>query len=194
MKNYLNLLLFVLIAVLMISVSALISQNINQTKEINRQKQNVFSLNDTISQIKNKNGEYISKISSMTYTIDEYERFMAKDAQTIKDMNIKLKNALNSTKIVTVTETKFKERIIIQPDSTTCFDYTDGWTSISACFNKDSIAGNFSNREELFLVVHTERTKKFLWWRYGTKITNITAKSENKNTTISELKYTILKN
>ena len=193
MKNYLNLLLFVLIAVLMISVSALISQNINQAKEINRQKQNVYSLNDTISHIKNKNGEYIAKISSMTYTLGEYERFMAKDAQTIKDMNIKLKNALNSTKIVTVTETKFKEKIIMQPDSTTCFDYTDGWTSISACFSKDSIAGKFSNREELFLVVYTERTKKFLWWRYGAKITNITAKSENKNTTISELKYTVFK-
>lgn len=194
MKQYLNLLLFVILAVLMVSVSALISENSKQKKEIARQAQNTNVLNDSISTFKNKHGEYISTIGALSYTVGEYERFMAKDKQTISDMKIKLKNALNTTKVETKTEVVFKEKLIYKPDSTVCFEFSDSFTSIDACINEDSIAGKFTNKENLFLVVHTEKTKRFLWWRYGTKVTDISAKSENPNTTIEKLQYTIIKN
>ena len=194
MKQYLNLLLFVILAVLMVSVSALISENSKQKKEIARQAQNTNVLNDSISTFKNKHGEYISKIGALSYTVGEYERLMAKDKQIISDMKIKLKNALNTTKVETKTEVVFKEKLIYNPDSTVCFEFSDGWSSIDACINEDSIVGKFTNKENLFLVVHTEKTKRFLWWRYGTKVTDISAKSENPNTTIEKLQYTIIKN
>lgn len=194
MKQYLNLLLFVILAVLMVSVSALISENSKQKKEIARQAQNTNVLNDSISTFKNKRGEYISTIGALSYTVGEYERLMAKDKQTISDMKIKLKNALNATKVETKTEVVFKEKLIYKPDSTVCFEFSDSFTSIDACINEDSIVGKFTNKENLFLVVHTEKTKRFLWWRYGTKVTDISAKSENPNTTIEKLQYTIIKN
>lgn len=194
MKQYLNLLLFVILAVLMVSVSALISENSKQKKEIARQAQNTNVLNDSISTFKNKHGEYISKIGALRYTVGEYERLMAKDKETISNMKIKLKNALNTTKVETKTEVVFKEKLIYKPDSTVCFEFSDGWSSIDACINEDSIVGKFTNKENLFLVVHTEKTKRFLWWRYGTKVTDISAKSENPNTTIEKLQYTIIKN
>ena len=193
MKQYLNLLLFVILATLMISVSALISENAKNEKEIERISKNISVANDSINYYRDKAGEYVATIGALSYTVGEYERFMAKDKQTISDMKIKLKNALNTTKVETKTEVIFKEKLIYKPDSTVCFEFSDSFTSIDACINKDSIVGKFTNKENLFLVVHTEKTKRFLWWRYGTKVTDISAKSENPNTTISKIQYTIIK-
>lgn len=193
MKQYLNLLLFVILATLMISVSALISENAKKEKEIERISQNISIANDSVRYYKDRSGEYVATIGALSYTVGEYKRFMAKDKETINDMKIKLKNALNTTNVETKTEVVFKEKLIYKPDSTVCFEFSDSFTSIDACINKDSIAGIFKNREELFLVVHTKKTKRFLWWRYGTKITDISAKSENPNTTISKIQYTIIK-
>lgn len=193
MKQYLNLLLFVILAALMISVSALISENAKKEKEIERISQNISVANDSVRYYKDRVGEHVATIGALSYTVGEYERFMAKDKQTISDMKIKLKNALNTTKVETKTEVVFKEKLIYKPDSTVCFEFSDSFTSIDACINKDSIVGKFTNKENLFLVVHTEKTKRFLWWRYGTKVTDISAKSENPNTTIEKLQYTIIK-
>ena len=164
-----------------------------QEAEISRKTQNIEVLSGEITTSKTKSEQLMSKIGALTYTVDEYERLKAKDAETIADMKIRLKNVSNSTRIQTVTETKFVDKLITQPDSTICFDYSDKFNAFSGCLNKDSIFGKFSNREELFLVVHTKRTKKFLFWEYGRKITEISAKSENPETRISKIDYIVVK-
>ena len=164
-----------------------------QEAEISRKTQNIEVLNGEITTSKTKSEQLMSKIGALTYTVDEYERLKSKDAETIADMKIRLKNVSNSTRIQTVTETKFVEKLITQPDSTICFDYSDKFNAFSGCLNKDSIFGKFSNREELFLVVHTKKTKKFLCWEYGRKITEISAKSENPETQISKIDYIVVK-
>ena len=164
-----------------------------QEAEISRKTQNIEVLSGEITTSKTKSEQLMSKIGALTYTVDEYERLKAKDAETIADMKIRLKNVSNSTRIQTVTETKFVEKLITQPDSTICFDYSDKFNAFSGCLNKDSIFGKFSNREELFLVVHTKKTKKFLFWEYGRKIAEISAKSENPETRISKIDYIIVK-
>ena len=164
-----------------------------QEAEISRKTQNIEVLSGEITTSKTKSEQLMSKIGSLTYTVGEYERLKAKDAETIADMKIRLKNVSNSTRIQTITETKFVDKLITQPDSTICFDYSDKFNAFSGCLNKDSIFGKFSNREELFLVVHTKRTKKFLFWEYGRKITEISAKSENPETRISKIDYIVVK-
>jgi len=164
-----------------------------QKAEISRKTQNIEVLSGEITTSKTKSEQLMSKIGALTYTVGEYERLKAKDAETIADMKIRLKNVSNSTRIQTVTETKFVDKLITQPDSTICFDYSDKFNAFSGCLNKDSIFGKFSNREELFLVVHTKRTKKFLFWEYGRKITEISAKSENPETRISKIDYIVVK-
>lgn len=164
-----------------------------QKAEISRKTQNIEVLNGEIKTSKTNSEQLMSKIGALTYTVGEYERLKAKDAEIIADMKIRLKNVSNSTRIQTVTETKFVEKLITQPDSTICFDYSDKFNVFSGCLSKDSIFGKFSNREELFLVVHTKKTKKFLFWEYGRKITEISAKSENPETRISKIDYIVIK-
>ena len=193
MKKYIYLgiaaVLFLMSVALVISFDKIEKQK----AEISRKTQNIEVLSGEITTSKTKSEQLMSKIGALTYTVGEYERLKAKDAETIADMKIRLKNVSNSTRIQTVTETKFVEKLITQPDSTICFDYSDKFNAFSGCLNKDSIFGKFSNREELFLVVHTKRTKKFLFWEYGRKITEISAKSENPETRISKIDYIVVK-
>ena len=193
MKKYIYLgiaaVLFLMSVALVISFDKIGKQN----AEISRKTQNIEVLSGEITTSKTKSEQLMSKIGALTYTVDEYERLKAKDAETIADMKIRLKNVSNSTRIQTVTETKFVDKLITQPDSTICFDYSDKFNAFSGCLNKDSIFGKFSNREELFLVVHTKKTKKFLCWEYGRKITEISAKSENPETRISKIDYIVVK-
>jgi len=193
MKKYIYLgiaaVLFLMSLALVISFDKIEKQRV----EISRKTQNIDVLNGEITTSKTNSEQLMSKIGALTYTVDEYERLKAKDAETIADMKIRLKNVSNSTRIQTVTETKFVEKLITQPDSTICFDYSDKFNAFSGCLNKDSIFGKFSNREELFLVVHTKKTKKFLFWEYGRKITEISAKSENPETRISKIDYIVVK-
>ena len=193
MKKYIYLgiaaVLFLMSVALVISFDKIEKQKV----EISRKTQNIEVLSGEITTSKTKSEQLMSKIGALTYTVGEYERLNAKDAETIADMKIRLKNVSNSTRIQTVTEIKFVEKLITQPDSTICFDYSDKFNAFSGCLNKDSIFGKFSNREELFLVVHTKRTKKFLFWEYGRKITEISAKSENPETRISKIDYIIVK-
>ena len=193
MKKYIY--LGIAAALFLMSVALVISfDKIGKQKaEISRKTQNIEVLSDEITTSKTKSEQLMSKIGALTYTVGEYERLKAKDAETIADMKIRLKNVSNSTRIQTITETKFVDKLITQPDSTICFDYSDKFNAFSGCLNKDSIFGKVSNREELFLVVHTKRTKKFLFWEYGRKITEISAKSENPETRISKIDYIIVK-
>ena len=193
MKKYIYLgiaaVLFLMSVALVISFDKIEKQK----AEISRKTQNIEVLSGEITTSKTKSEQLMSKIGALTYTVGEYERLKAKDAETIADMKIRLKNVSNSTRIQTVTETKFVDKLITQPDSTICFDYSDKFNAFSGCLNKDSIFGKFSNREELFLVVHTKRTKKFLFWEYGRKITEISAKSENPETRIIKIDYIVVK-
>ena len=193
MKKYIYLgiaaVLFLMSVALVISFDKIEKQK----AEISRKTQNIEVLSGEITTSKTKSEQLMSKIGALTYTVGEYERLKAKDAETIADMKIRLKNVSNSTRIQTITETKFVDKLITQPDSTICFDYSDKFNAFSGCLNKDSIFGKFSNREELFLVVHTKKTKKFLFWEYGRKITEISAKSENPETRISKIDYIVVK-
>ena len=193
MKKYIYLGIAAVLFLMSVALVILFDKIGKQKAEISRKTQNIEVLSGEITTSKTKSEQLMSKIGALTYTVGEYERLKAKDAETIADMKIRLKNVSNSTRIQTITETKFVDKLITQPDSTICFDYSDKFNAFSGCLNKDSIFGKFSNREELFLVVHTKRTKKFLFWEYGRKITEISAKSENPETRISKIDYIIVK-
>lgn len=192
MKNYLNILILVIFGVLVISVSALINKTIEQSKEIERKTSNIIALNSNLETYKNSLNQSVAKIRALSYTNAEFKTFKAKDVETIKQLKIRLKNALNTTNIETQTITEFKTKLIYTPKDT-CFVYKDEFYDVNGCIINDSVAQNIKSKEKLFLVLHTDFTKKFLFIRYGRKVTNITAKTANPNTTITSLDYVVIK-
>ena len=58
-------------------------------QENERISQNISVANDSVRYYKDRAGEHVATIGALSYTVGEYERFMAKDKETINDMKIK---------------------------------------------------------------------------------------------------------
>ena len=191
-KQTIQLSLIVIFIGMAVAISLMTAQLQANRKELQRKTQNIETLNSNYKSYKNSYGQSVTSINALTYTIDEFKHFQEKDAQTISELKIKAKNVKEVVKVETITNTIFKEKLVYS-DSTTCFDFSDGYTSINACLNKDSIAGKFTNKDSLFIAVSTEHAKKFLWFKYGYKISGVTAKYNNPNTEIIGLEFIEIK-
>lgn len=170
-----------------------LTDRLEKTKsEKSRFEQNVKTLNSKIDYYVTLDSQSVATITSLAYSVDEYKYFNAKNMETIAKLEKSLKTAKNTTNVVTVTETKIVEKLV-KNDSTTCFDYQSEFDSISGCFDSVNIAIKAIHVEKLFLIVNTDFKHKFLFFKWGDKITSITGTSENKNTKITELKYQEIK-
>ena len=170
-----------------------LTDRLEKTKsEKSRFEQNVKTLNSRIDYYVTLDSQSVATIAALAYSVDEYKAFNAKNMETIAKLEKSLKTAKNTTNVVTVTETKIVEKLV-KNDSTTCFDYQSEFDTISGCFDSTQIAIKAIHVEKLFLIVNTDFKHKFLFFRWGDKITSITGTSENKNTKITELKYQEIK-
>ena len=170
-----------------------LTDRLEKTKsEKSRFEQNVKTLNSQIDYYVTLDSQSVATIAALAYSVDEYKAFNSKNMETIAKLEKSLKTAKNTTNVVTVTETKIVEKLV-KNDSTTCFDYQSEFDSISGCFDSVNIAINAIHVERLFLIVNTDFKHKFLFFKWGDKITSITGTSENKNTKITELKYQEIK-
>lgn len=193
---------FGVIAVLAILLNVLFSLYSKEKKEVARQSSNVEVLNSNYTSykaayktgLKNIHGKdsiirlNAGKIRALTYTVDEYKQFSARDAQTIKELNISLKNAQSASNIETQTVTN---TVIQLKDS--CFNQVTDWQDISGCIKNGEISIKTTSRDSLIAVISTVSKHNFLFFHWGNKISSLDVVSKNPNTQIKGLKYTIIK-
>jgi len=74
-----------------------------------------------------------------------------------------------------------------------CFNQSTQWQDISGCIKKGNISIKTTNRDSLFAVISTVSKHNFLFFHWGDKINSLDVVSKNPNTTITGLKYTIIK-
>jgi len=182
----------------------LLSSDIKAKKaEISRKTSNIETLNtdftsyvtDTKVVIAGKDTiikRNAAKVSSLTYTLDEFKRYKPEAEQTINDMGLKLKNVVSVANIGTQTT----QQIItptIKTDSTTCFSYIDSFISVAGCSDGKKTTLYYASKDSLTTVVNTIPKHKFLWWSWGVKAINLNILSKNPNTTFTYLNYIELK-
>ena len=191
-KQIIRLSLIVLFIGMAVTISLMTAQLQANRQELQRKMQNIETLNSNFKSYKNGYGQSVTSIKALTYTIDEFKHFQEKDAQTISELKIKAKNVKEVVKVETKTETIFKDKnIYIQKD--TCFTATDGFVTLETCIKNDSSFKKVTNKDSLFIAVSTEHTKRFLWFKYGYKVSGVTAKYNNPNTEIIGLEFTEIK-
>jgi len=197
---------YVLIIVLIIILyfisaenKSLIADNSRKTKNIEVLNSNYVSYksayNTGLKTIKGKDSIIqlnAAKVQALTYTVDEYKKFRALDVQTIKELNLKLKNVQSVTNIGTSTSSTVSTKIQYV-DSTKCLNYTDKFTTVSGCFKGDSINLLIENRDSLTTVVSRIPKCHFLWWSWGVKAIQLDIRAQNPNTKFTYLKYIELK-
>jgi len=133
-----------------------------------------------------------AKVQALTYTVDEFKQFRASDIQTIRELNLKLKNVQSVTNIGTQTNSNIPIKIQYV-DSTKCLYFNDKFTTVSGCFKGDSIDLLVENRDSLTTAVSRVPKYKFLWWSWGVKAIQLDIRAQNPKTKFTYLKYIELK-
>jgi len=182
----------------------LLSNDIKAKKaEINRKTSNIEVLNNdftsyaaNVKVVLNKKDTIIklqaANVGSLTYTLDEFKRYRAEDAQTIKSMGLKLRNVLSVANVSTQTSQNITTPTI-KTDTTMCFNYKDGFISIFGCVKNDSTALAYSGQDSLTIVPSVIPKHKFLWMTWGVKGVQLDVISKNPNTTFTYAKYVEIK-
>jgi hypothetical protein len=182
----------------------LLSNDIKAKKaEINRKTSNIEVLNkDFISYVasvkvvlNNKDTTIklqAAKVGSLTYTLDEFKRYRAGDAQTIKLMGLKFKNVLSVANVSTQTSQNITTQTI-KTDSSMCFAYKDSFIQVAGCAYKDKTILYYSGQDSLTIIPSVIPKHKFLWMTWGVKGVQLDVISKNPNTTFTYAKYVEIK-
>lgn len=193
---------YILLFIFAVAIYFLFMDNKKQMAEIQRKTQNIEVLNSNFISYKSafKTGLKTihgkdsiiqlnaSKVQALTYTVRELKHFKASAVQTIKELNLKLKNVQSITNIGTQTNTNK----IIYVDSTKCLYFKDKFTTVSGCFKGDSIDLCIENRDSLTTVVSKVPKYKFLFWSWGVKAIQLDIRAQNPNTKFTYLDYFVL--
>ena len=189
---------FLLIALFGV-IAFLIDANKKKTAELERTTNNVETLNFNFRAYKSGYNTGLktihgkdsiiqlnaAKVQALTYKNAEYKQFSVLDAQTIKELNLKLKNVQSVTNIGTSTLATTP----IVRDSLNCLNYKDKFTTILGCFKGDSINLTVENRDSLTTVVSRIPKYHFLWWSWGVRAIQLDIRAQNPNTKFTYLKY-----
>lgn len=166
MKKYL--IIAIAFIVLLGGIGFLIIQNRTLRTDNDRQSGNVSTLMGDVKKYRVRDSLNVVSKSELNLTLAEFKKYRADDAKLIEDLGIKNKYLESITKVSTeAKDTIPAEKWKPSKELPDCLEYSDKWSSITACFKDTTVMYSF--RDSLALAVHRIPKYKFLWLRWGTK-------------------------
>jgi hypothetical protein len=192
-------------AVIIILVIGLIAslRAVGYLRDENRRlESNQNALMSDVEHYRTKDSLSVASVERLQLTKSELERYNSNLAQTVEDLNIKLKRlqsvSQTATKTVYNIETAFKDSLIVRYkdtvtiDTVRCVNYRDSYLTFVACEQNDTLNTFIESRDTLITVVH--RVPKRFWFiRYGTKAIRQEVISKNPHSNITYTEYIELK-
>lgn len=185
--------LFIIIAVLAALLTLLWSMYRSERVERQRFEGNQSVLMDSVRLYKVRDSLNAANVEALQLTVSEYKKYRTEDAALIRDMRIKLKRVLSTSKVETSTDveirTPIKDSIIqpdtpkLLPDTVRTFCWRDPWVSVDGTIRKDSVSCSVRSEDSLVIVAHRV-PRKFLFIRWGTKAVRLEIVSQNPHTKI----------
>lgn len=153
-----------------------------------RERNNVESLSFSLSELETKNGERAVKIKELQYTVDEYKDRCKKDEETIKSLNLKLKNVKEDIKTVIETKIEYRDSLVkIYPDNY-LLSRKDEWVEINQKIdfskNPPIVDMELLVTDSISHILYRVPKWKFLWWQFGTKCYEIYVVNHSPYSTI----------
>ena len=196
-KQLFQLFILVLILALFATVSIQYSTIKEKNAENVRISRNQTVLNDQIKTFKSKDSLNVSEIAALTYTNAEFKRFNSETVQAIKSMGLSLKNVQNTLESYVQTIDSLKGRTevkIIGKDTAYCFSQKTKFSEISGCVTRYNAEVVSKSWRSLTAIISTDYSKRFLFIKYGKKITKVDIKSDNPNDSIKSVEFVVVKN
>lgn len=134
-----------------------------------------------------------AKIKLLTNIKPTIQPYNPKAMLLIKNLKFKLKSmqSILDAGPLTNTITNTKIQYI---DTTKCLAFSDKFTTLSGCFQGDSINLLVENRDSLTTQVSSIPRHRLLWWSWGVKAIQLDILSKNPNSKFTYLKYIELPN
>lgn len=163
------------------------------------ERNQVALLSDSLTYYRTKNGELVSSIEQLEFTIKELKTHRSKLVEELRSMKIKLKDvqSLSTTALENRVEVfvPIRDTIFIDTGKVVkaqSFHWSDAWTSIDGLIHVDSVSIKYQSRDTLIQVVRVV-PKRFLFIRWGIKNINQDIKMSNPNTVVNYSEFLKIK-
>lgn len=196
MKKYLFLALLIMGGLLWLQTARLRSEK----RERRRLKSNQTALMSDVEIYRTKAGKAAASNMVLNLRVSELERLRAADAESIRDLGIKLKRVESTAKTATATVVKLRAKLrdtavvretpagAVIIDSMQTFRWRDPWVTVEGRIRDDSVACRVESVDTLRQVVHRV-PRRFLFIRFGTKAVRQEIVSSNPHTRIVYAEY-----
>lgn len=157
---------------------------------IREQREQIEMLDRNVSALTSSEKEYITKLGDAAVKRKAIEASY-KDLKgineglykDIKALEIRLKDALSATRIVTKTEIREVVRVDTI-DNTIVAEYSDPWNTVKSEMTNDTARLSYSGKDTITGVISIKR-KRFLFFRYGVKSVDYDVSNKNPKTKIN---------
>jgi ABC-type Na+ efflux pump permease subunit len=158
-------------------ISKLIDTVKKQKAEIERLDRNIDAMNETEVQYISKLGDAAVKRKALELSVKELKKQNADLYKEVKALDVRLKDALSVSKVVT--KTVIKE--VVRTDTVKgalIAEYRDPWNTIRSEQRGDSTELSYQGTDTIVGVVSI-RKKRFLFFRWGVKSVDYDVSNKN---------------
>ena len=152
----------------------------DQRTEIGRQERNISALTSEQETYVTKLGDYAVKKHALETSHRELKQINSGLRDDLKALNIRLKDALSASQIVTKTEIHETVRTDTV-NGVLHAEYRDSWNTIVADLSSDSTRLSYIGTDTITGVISITK-KRFLFFRYGIKSVDYDISNKNKRT------------
>lgn len=161
-------------------ISKLVDTVKKQKAEIERLDRNIDAMNETEVQYISKLGDAAVKCKALELSARELKKQNADLYKEVKALDVRLKDALSVSKVVT--KTAIKE--VVRTDTingVTVAEYRDPWNTIRSEQRGDSTELSYQGNDTIVGVISI-RKKRFLFFRWGVKSVDYDVSNKNPKT------------
>ena len=180
---------WVVIVLLVVALVATIKVSSDNAEKYRREKWNVDSLTEQLDSSRTKNGEYVLTISELQYTVQDFKKRAAEDAELIKELKLRVNEVKEVIKTVTETKIVYRDTLVMINPDTFKFTHDTKWWSVDETIDfgtkPPQVDFNMTTRDSISHILYRVPKCRFLGIHWGTKGYEIKVINHNPNSVVS---------
>lgn len=194
MKINLNKILLLIALGLGVATYSLYNWGSRMKEERNTYRSNTHALLADVGHVRIDSAMMASTIQVLNLSLDEYEKYRAEDAATIKKMGVRIKDleaaGRHDMEVNAPVDAQVKDTTVIRDTVTVivkAVKMDTPYIKLNGIIENNRLKGNIYLPVHLYQVFWIEHKHRFLWWRWKVKAIHQTITSDNPYV---EIKYT----
>lgn len=180
---------WVVIVLLVIALAVAIRANSYNVERYEREKANSDSLTEQIDSMCTKNGEFVLTISELQYTVQDFKRRAAEDAELIRELKLRVNEVKEVVKTVTETKIVYRDTLVMISPDVFKFSHDTKWWSVDETIDfgikPPQVDFNMTTRDSISHILYRVPKCRFLGIHWGTKGYEIKVINHNPNSVVS---------